>query len=102
MDGPGDRRFTFCCACCGHRFPDYYRGVFLFGVALADHCVECEYGRRVDVHQRRDPQSRDVAAYIAAGYTQREIADAWGVSTRTVKRVLARARRAVGLGVPVS
>lgn len=90
--GPG--RFTFQCAGpCGRRLPEYFRGVFLFGVSPADHCVECEFERRVAIHARHAPNIRDVAAFLSAGYTQAQVADAWGISTRTVKRILARARK---------
>jgi len=82
----------FVCERCGATRPHYYRAVFAFGVAPADACYECVIERRPDFVGPRmpgKPSIDGIVADLSAGHSQREVAALWGVSARTVRRIIA-------------
>lgn len=90
----GRRPDTFKCPRCTRLLPGYFRAVWYYNPCPRDVCYECMLEATLGgtrTRERRTPTVCEVVEDVQSGYSQVEIAALWGVTPRTIRRVLSRA-----------
>lgn len=80
---------TFRCPVCARLLPEYFRGVWAFGICPRDHCYECmiEFALGgITVRRGCTPTLDEIVAEVKAGKRLWQISQDWGVSARTLRR----------------